>query len=87
MRKSVTEIIEDQGYEGVVIFEAPDYTEAFLGVTDCNRAVYDFELMVKHLCDKEQLTRMEAIEVIEFDTIRSLSYQHNSPLILYRLEA
>ena len=34
MTKNVTEIIKNNGYEGVVIFNEPDYANAFLGVTD-----------------------------------------------------
>ena len=86
MSKSVAEIIESYGYEDVVIFTEPDYAEAFMGVTDTNRAVYDFELMVKHLCDKEHLTKLDAIEFIELNTMKASAFHHDSPLILYRLE-
>lgn len=36
----------NNGYEGVVILENFSYDDALIGVTDDNRAVYDFDLMV-----------------------------------------
>lgn len=79
------ELIEDNGYEDIVVFENPDYAEAFIGISDEDRAVYDLDLMVKSLCDNDGMTEIEAIEFIEFNCLRSLPYYSNAPIVVHRL--
>ena len=75
------------GYEDVVILENYGYDDALIGVTYDNRAVYDFDMMVEWLVDKEGVTQDEAIEWIEYNTIRALPYfGPDAPVIMYRLE-
>lgn len=54
----------NNGYEGVVILENFSYDDALIGVTDDNRAVYDFDLMVEWLVRTQGFTQEEAIEWI-----------------------
>lgn len=81
----VKELIVDYEYDDVVIFSNPDYASAFIGVSEDNRAVYDYDKMVKFLMDKDGMTDIEAIEFIEFNTIRALPYFENSPIIIHSL--
>ena len=37
------ERIENEGYEDVIIFDNPSYDDALVGITNDNRAVYDYE--------------------------------------------
>lgn len=70
-----------------LILENPDYASAFVGVSYDNRAVYDYDKMVDFLMNKDGMTDIEAIEFIEYNTIRSLSYYGNStPIIIYNLD-
>lgn len=82
----VKKLIEDYGYEDVLIFSNPSYASAFIGVSDDNRAIYDYGLMVEHLMIEEGWSDTEAIEFIEQNTLRSLPYYENSPIVMYRLE-
>ena len=68
--------------EGVVIFENPDFSTAFVGVTTDNRAVYDLELMVEDLMHKERMTEEDAREFIDYNTLRSLAYVDNGPIVI-----
>jgi hypothetical protein len=62
------------------------YDTALIGVTDDNRAVYDFNKMVEWLVEIQNWTSEEAIEWIEGNTIRALSYfGEGSPIIMYPL--
>lgn len=72
--------------DGLMLFVNPDFEEALIGVTTDNRAVYDYDLMVKSLCDNDNFTVDEAIEFIEFNTIRSLDYMENAPVVVIREE-
>lgn len=75
------------GYEGVVYLTNYSYDTALVGVTEDNRAVYDFEKMVEWLVETEGLTHEEAIEWIEYNTIRALPYfGEGAPVIMYPLQ-
>jgi hypothetical protein len=77
------ERIEAAGYEDVVIFENYSYDDALVGVSEDNRAVYDFDRMVDWLCQNENFTHDEAVEWIEYNTIRALPYYDDAPIIFY----
>lgn len=77
------EKIEERGLDEVVIFENPSFDEAFIGVSDDDRAIYDFDKMVD--CLSKDMTVEEAVEFIEYNTIRALPYVPKSPIILYRM--
>lgn len=80
------ERILNAGYENVIVLRDFSYDEALVGITEDNRAVYDFDLMVEGLCDKEGWSADEAVEWIEFNVIRALPYMGEfSPVILYRI--
>lgn len=79
--------ILELGFEDVVLFMNYDYTNALIGVTIDGRAVYDYDKMVKCLVDEEGLDELEAIEWIDYNTIRALSYAgENAPIIMYSIE-
>ena len=81
---TVREKLEERGLEDIVFFDGPSYDDAFIGVSDDDRAIYDFDKMVE--CLSKDMTREEAIEFIEYNTIRALPYVPKSPIILYRIE-
>ena len=75
----------DNGYEGVIYLKDFSYDDALIGVTDDNRAVYDYDLMVEWLVEHEGFEHEEAIEWIDYNTIRALPYMgKDGPVILYR---
>ena len=75
------------GYKDVTIFENYSYDDALIGVTEDGRAVYDFDKMVRWLVETEGFTAEEAIEWIEYNTIRALPYMgDDAPIIMYPLE-
>lgn len=71
------------GYEGTVIFENPSYDDALIGVSEDGRAIYDFEKMVECLHRETEMELDEAIEFIEYNTIRALPYHDNAPIVMY----
>ena len=83
---SVENLLLDNGYEGVKYFTNFSYDTDLIGVTDDNRAVYDFDLMVGWLVETQDFTQEDAIEWIEYNTIRALPYMgSDAPIIMYRL--
>ncbi len=80
--------LADAGYEDAIIFENPSYDDAIIGITVNGSVVYDFDLMVECLVKEDGITPEEAIEFIDYNTIRSLDYfsQENKPIIIYSIE-
>lgn len=81
----VRELIEEYEYENIIIFSNPSYASAFIGISEDNRAIYDYNKMVEYLMETEGWSDIDAIEFIEYNSIRSLPYYENSPIIMYRL--
>jgi hypothetical protein len=74
--------IEEQGYEGVILFHEPDYDGCIIGITTDGRAVYSLAQMVMWFYEKNDCTAEEALEFIDYNTIGSLTAIENGPLIL-----
>lgn len=79
-------ILLENGYEGVKYLTNPSFDLALIGVAHDERAVYDFDLMVKYMMEEENCTYTEAVEWIEYNTIRALPYMgEDSPIVMYPL--
>lgn len=55
------------------------------GHDDRGRVVYDYDLMVKCLMDQDGMTEVDAMDWIDYNTIRSLPYMPCPPVILHRM--
>ena len=76
----------ENGYEGVKYLTDFSYDDALIGVTYDNRAVYDYEKMVEWLISTEGFTEEEAIEWIDYNTLRALGYfGEDAPIIMYQI--
>ena len=73
-------------YEDVIIFSNPSYASAFIGISEDNRAIYDYDKMIEFLVNEDGMTDIEAVDFIGYNTIRSLPYIENAPIIMYSLE-
>ena len=84
---SAEEKLWENGYEDVIILKNYSYDDALIGVTEDNRTIYDFDKMVQWLIHTENFTQEEAIEWIEYNTIRALPYMgERAPVIMYALQ-
>lgn len=85
-QKELKQIIIDNGYEEIALFENYDYVTAFIGISNDNKAIYDYDLMIEYLMKKEEFDdEIDAIEWIDYNTIRALPYMENAPIIKYNL--
>lgn len=77
----------DAGYEGIKYLTNYSYDDALIGVSHDGRAVYDYNLMIDWLMNKEGWSDNEAIEWIEYNTVRALPYMgEDAPIIMYGFE-
>lgn len=83
---TASERLSNNGYEDVLIFSNPGYDDALIGVTEDNRAVYDYDKMVDWLCKNEGMSVEDATEWVDYNTIRALPYFGTSaPVVMYNL--
>ena len=85
--RSAEQVLLENGYEDVVIFQNFSYDDALIGVSEDGRAIYDYDIMVEWLVQTEGFTEEEAVEWIDYNTLRALPYiGPNAPIIMYRLQ-
>lgn len=72
-------------HEEAVVFNVPSYDNAIVGLSEDGRVIYDYDLMIKELTNDTALTEDEAIQHIDYNTIRTLPYieEQVRPIILY----
>ena len=85
-QEEIKNLICDMGYAEVLLFEDPCYDSAFVGISDDDRAVYDYDLMVEYLVEHDGMNVEDAMEFIDYNTIRSLPYFPNHPIVFRKLE-
>lgn len=82
------EILAHNGYvpDDYVLFENPSFDGAVVGISTDDRVIYDYDLMIEAgLRENPDWTIEDTIDWIEYNTIRSLSYIPDSPIIQYKL--
>ena len=73
------------GYEGVKYLTDFSYDTALIGVSHDDRAIYDYGLMVEWLMEDQGFTEEEAVDWIDYNTIRALPYMGaDGPIVLHR---
>lgn len=85
--KSAAEKLIENGFEDVTILADFGYDTALIGVTEDNRAVYDYAEMVNWLIFHEEMTMEEAVEWLEYNTLRAIPYfGEKAPIVIHLLE-
>lgn len=67
----------------IMYLNNPSYENSIIGISYDDRIIYDMKLMIKEIMEKDNITETEAIEFIEYNTLKALSYYENAPIILY----
>jgi hypothetical protein len=80
--EELREYLEAQGHEETMFFENPSFVKAITGITDSGQLIYDYELMIAAAMEEEHWTDEEAIEWIEYNTMRTIPYMgHTHPIV------
>lgn len=75
-------IADELGYPDAIIFEG--YEDAFLGMSHDGRAIYSYDRMIECLIADDGMTYTDAIEWIDYNTVRAIPYfGQNAPIVLY----
>ena len=83
-RKALDNYIEECGVEAkVIILDDHAYDKSIVGITENGRLVYDFAKMIKEFASDEKCSELEAIEWLEYNTLRAIPYMgENAPIVL-----
>lgn len=79
--------IRDELPEDAIVFDNHDYDNSIIGVTADGRVVYSFDKMVYEYMEDENCSVDDAIDWIEYNTIRALPYiGDKAPIIIYEVK-
>lgn len=68
----------------IMLFDNPRFDGSIIGLTHDDRAIYDLEDMIGSLIKEDGCSYIDALEFIEYNTIRALPYMgERAPIILY----
>lgn len=80
---SVNQDIRNKLPPDAVVFDNHAYDNSIIGTTFDGRAIYDFDKMIEELMADEGWSEIEAIDWIEFNTLRALPYGgEKAPLVM-----
>ena len=80
------DILNELGYDESEVFETPDYDSAIIGVDTNDRVVYDYEKMVEDLMKDGNMTYEDAVDFIEYNTIRAMPYHPQGPIVVHPID-
>lgn len=84
---NVKEKLQELGFEETVILENPSYSTAITGISSHGNLIYDYDLMIEDLIDNENMSYEDAIEFINYNTIRAIDYMGEfKPIIMMNIE-
>lgn len=78
------ELLVELGLEESIVFENPDYDSAIIGYDEnSGRIIYDYELMVEYLIEQDGIDYEDAVDFIEYNTVRACPYMgEGAPIIM-----
>ena len=84
---AVNKEIRENLPEDSIVFDNYAYDNSIIGVSTDGRVVYSYEKMVGELVKDEGISEMEAMEWIDYNTVRALPYGgQNTPIICEGLQ-
>lgn len=71
----------------IVVLEGDEFADGCIGITHDYHLIYDYGKLAQSISEKNNISIEEAIEFIDYNTIRSLPYINNQgllePIIMY----
>ena len=79
---AIAEQYGEDALDGISVFENPAFVDAIIGYdAHHKKIVYDYEKMVGCLMYEDGMTEEEAVEFIDYNTLRTVPYMANPPII------
>lgn len=84
--EELKEFLNERGYEDSVVLENPSYLDAIIGISDDGAVCYSYNKMVESLMKEDDMEMEDAMEFIDYNTIRALPYASSMgtrPIVVY----
>lgn len=84
--EELKDLLNEMGYNDTVVFENPSYLKAIIGISDDGALCYSYEKMVQCLMEEDKMEEEDAMEFIDYNTIRALPYASSMgvrPIVVY----
>ena len=89
-QNSISELkqfLSERGFEDSILFEDPSFAQAIIGISEQGRVIYSYDKMIDSLKLSQSMSYEEAVEFIDYNTLRALPYMgEKCPIILYNIE-
>ena len=80
-------LLTERECEDTTFFTNPEYATAIIGLSGDDRVIYSYDDMVKYLMETDGMEYDEAMEFIDYNTIRTIPYTgEKAPIICYSIE-
>ena len=84
--EELKDLLKELNYENTVVFDNPSYLNAIVGISDEGALCYSYEKMIKCLMEEDKMEYDDAMEFIDYNTIRALPYASSMgvrPIVIY----
>ena len=84
--KELKDFLNELEYTDTVVLENPSYLNAIIGITDEGALCYSYEKMIECLIEEDKMEQEDAMEFIDYNTIRALPYASSMgvrPIVIY----
>ena len=70
--------------ENALHFNNPSFDNSIIAVDYYGRLIYDYDLMVEELINTDKMDNEDAVDFIDYNTLRSLDYQSSTmkPIVI-----
>jgi hypothetical protein len=83
---AINEEIRAELDEDTIVFDNPSFDNSIIGITTNGNAVYDYYKMVHELMEDDNINEEDAIDWIEFNTLRAIPYAGEmAPVVIFPL--
>ena len=74
--------LETLGSEGTSFFTNPDFVSAIMGLTEDECLLYNYDKMIEHLVETDDMSVEDAEDFICYNTLRTIPYMgEKSPIV------
>lgn len=81
------EKLQELDFEETIILENPSYSTAITGISSNGNLIYDYDLMIEYLIEHDNMSYEDAVEFIDYNTIRAIDYMGEfKPIIMMNIE-
>lgn len=84
LRKAIDAYVDEMEFEGdTLLLDNHDFDNSIIGITEDGRIVYDYNKMVAEFAQDEECDELEAIEWLDYNTLRAIPYMGDrAPIVI-----